>query len=359
MDGFLLDPQKLQKNIAKLDSLLNHTTDVLVKAEWQDRPFNIFDQPLCRDDAESEFNIYLSQYNMHAEAAQNGLDNVPFFRVDFCRVAYQMAIAYGCKTFDAPGVINARPMISDINDVYKIKKLENILEHGYYPELVRRMHVIEDRLGDVGFVPADTQSPIDVLTSIVDTEEVMCAMFEDPDALHYLLDILTESIAESVEGLRGEVKNWIGSGHDYPITKGIHLSDDNAAFLSPTAYREFAQPYSERLAQCFDGVTLHCCMRHFQCIEPMCNTKGLLGMDAQFNWHSDEEILPYIKGKGFLRQFWLPEGKNWVDFSKEIIDKTEGICGLMIEVGANTKQEAIDQALEIKEYAAKKGRIHE
>lgn len=58
-----------------------------------------------------------------------------------------------------------------------------------------------------------------------------------------------------------------------------------------------------------------------------------------------------------MRQFWVPEGRDTVEYYKEIIDKTEGVCGLMLEVGGATEEEAVANALEIKEYAAKKGRV--
>ena len=46
-----------------------------------------------------------------------------------------------------------------------------------------------------------------------------------------------------------------------------------------------------------------------------------------------------------------------MEYYKEIIDKTEGVCGLMLEVGGATEEEAVANALEIKDYAAKKGRV--
>lgn len=353
-DLYLLNEGKIEKNKRSLDRLLSGEKGVLVKTEWTGGRFHIFDQPACFHDFETEFSLYLSYYNMLSEAADLGFDNIPFMRVDFSRVAYLMAIAYGCKPIDMGEVINAKPIVFEADDIYRIKKPERIWEEGFYPEITRRMRKIERRLGPVGFVSSDTQSPIDVLTEIVDMEEALCAMCDDGEPIHYLLDLLTQSIAEITRYQATVVSNWIGFGHDYPITRGIHLSDDNAAFLSPEIYRDFAKPYAERLAEEFGGVTLHCCMRYRQNIQVMSETRGFLGFDPQIAHHSGEEIFPYA-GNGFLRVFWLPEGDPLTHY-KRLIDESEGICGLMIEANGEDREDTLRLACAVKDYAVKSGR---
>lgn len=350
-----LSDAKTDANKRRLSRLLDGHTDVLVKPEWTAGRFDMFNQPACYNDFETEFRLYLSYYNMLSEAADRGYDNIPFMRVDFCRVAYLMAIAYGCKPIEMETVINAKPYILQTDDIWTVKKPEVIWEHGFYPEIIRRMREIERRLGPVGFVSSDTQSPIDVLTEIVDMEEVLCAMYDDDEPVHYLLNILTESI-EEINRHQGEVvTNWIGYGHDYPITRGIHLSDDNAAFLSPNIYEVFAKPYAERLAEAFNGVTLHCCMRYVQNIEIMSKTKGLLGFDPQLAHHTEAEILPYAQGK-FIRVFWPPAEGDRLAFYKKLIDDTEGICGLMIEVVGTERDDVLRMSEAVMNYAEQKGR---
>ena len=61
MDRYFLDQRILERNTARHDDLMDRSRNVIVKAEWFQRPYSIFDQPLCRDDAETEALIYLSQ----------------------------------------------------------------------------------------------------------------------------------------------------------------------------------------------------------------------------------------------------------------------------------------------------------
>ena len=45
----------------------------------------------------------------------------------------------------------------------------------------------------------------------------------------------------------------------HPTWRGISISDDNMAILSPKAYEVAALPYNSRIARHFDGIALHSC----------------------------------------------------------------------------------------------------
>lgn len=340
---------------ARIERLLNGEKIVLVKANWpwQQSPWN---QVAFFEDPQAEIDFYACEYNLHAQAAARGFDNLPFFRVDFGRVAYLMSIAYGCQAEKINHLINSRPRITRAEDLETISKPGSIQERGLYPAISERMLAIEKRFGPVPFVPSDVQSPIDVLTTIVQSDVCMVAMFEQPEVLHRILAWITESIAEIVHHQKGLVTNWLGSGHDYPITRGIHLSDDAAAYLSPATYREFEQPYTERLADAFQGVTLHCCMKYQQNLKVMASARGFLGFDPQIAYNAEGAILDAVRGKGFWRIHHLPNGIDAGQYYQGIIDRTEGVCGLMIEVYGDSMTQALALADQIRDYAARKGR---
>ena len=356
MELYNISKDKIDANMAKMQKLLDREKNVLVKTTWPG-PWRGFNQVECYHDFEKEFEFYVKNYNMDAEAADEGMDNIPFFRVDFGRVAYLIAIAYGCPVIEVNGLINAKPMITgDVNDAYKLEYIPDIENHGFYPEITRRMRLIQERLGDVGFVVSDTQSPNDVLTEVINSEICMVAMYDDPEPLHYLSDIITRSIEDICRYQGTVVNNLLGYGHDYPLPRGIHLSDDNAAFLSPSTYEEFVLPYNSRLALAFDGVTLHCCMGQKQNIKLMASTPKFQGFDPQVMYNPKEIIMDAITDNGFLRNWTVPEGRDPLDYYKEIIDMTDGKCGLMIDAGAPDKDGALRLGWEVKNYAAKKGR---
>jgi hypothetical protein len=339
----------------RIDRLLDGENIVLVKPNWPRQQIP-WDQIAFYDDPESELAYYVGEFNMHSEAAAIGFDNLPFFRVDFGRVAYLMSIAYGCSVEKINQLINSRPRINRAEDLSILEKPAHIEECGLYPIISERMQAIERRFGPVPFVPSDVQSPIDVLTTIVTSDVCMVAMFDQPEVLHCLLSDITASITEIVQYQKSLVTNWLGSGHDYPITRGIHLSDDAAAYLSPRTYQKFALPYNEQLAQDFDGITLHCCMRYQQNLALMSGTRGFLGFDPQPAYNDIDAILQSIRGKGFWRIHHLPENTEPELYYKDIIDRSDGVCGLMLEVFGGTREIALSLADVLVNYALQKGR---
>ncbi len=350
-----VDQNKVDQNIHKMQRLLEGQGNVMVKANWaQVYPHN---QSLFYQDFEAELTYYVEHYNQHAAAAAAGLDNIPYFRVDCGRISCLMGIAYGCEPLFGEWSVPCRYLITDdIQRVWEIQKPTNIHERGLYPELTRRMLAIRRRFGEVPFVPSDVQSPIDAATLVVNTSLLLASTYEAPDAVHHLLGMLTESIAEIVEFQRSIAGNWLGSGHDYPLPRGIHLSDDNAAFLSPGIYRQFARPYNEMLSDRFGGVTLHCCMGHRQNIAPMSETRGLLGFDPQIAYNPIETILDAAARVPFWRIWDFSNSPDVLGTCQMLIDRTAGRCGLLLDVYATTQSEALRLAARVKEYALQSGR---
>jgi uroporphyrinogen-III decarboxylase len=251
------------------------------------------------------------------------------------------------------GLINTKPRYHEAEQLFDIEKPKDITRAGYYGEIEKRMLEIVKRLGDVYFVPSDTQSPIDVLTEILQTEAAMLAMFDEPEALHYLLKMLTETIRDILVHQRSIVKNMIGYGHDYPIPYGVHLSDDNAAFLSPSTYGEFALPYNSELSRAFGGVTLHCCMNYRQNMKIMTETDGFLGFDPQTPFNPVDDIVDAITGKGFWRVWDRDRDIEPLEYYKDLIDRTGGRCGLLLDTSGACKDEALRLAYAVKDHAAK------
>jgi uroporphyrinogen-III decarboxylase len=252
--------------------------------------------------------------------------------------------------------VNSRPLILSPEALEHTQKPERIHERGLYPVISECMLEIEKRFGPVPFVPSDTQSPVDVVTTIVDSQTCMIAMFEQKSAVHRLMQFITESIIEITNYQKSLVTQWQGSGHDYPISRGIHLSDDAAAYLSPSVYRAFGLPYNEQLAAAFGGVTLHCCMKYQHNLKIMAGTKGFLGFDPQIAYNDQQAVLDAVQGRGFWRIYHVPDGADKEDYYKDLIDRTVGLCGLMLEVQGDSMDHAFRLADCLREYATAQGR---
>lgn len=351
----LMTEKELRQNQDSLERLCSGEKNVLVKAEWSDLEAEPYSQTAFYLDREKEYAYQAAYYNRMADAARQGLDNIPYVRVDCGRTAYLIALAYGCPVRVNEHAVSAAPIAFTPEEVKAIQRPERIWERGLYPEIFRRMREFEDRMGSVAFVPADTQSPFDVLTEIVQMESALMMAYDDPDALKGLLQKLTDSIAEVTLAQREAVTNW-AYGNDYPLPRGIHLSDDDAAFLSPELYEEFCAPFSRQLSKRFGGVTLHCCMRYWQNVPVMSRMEGIMGMDPQPRFHSLEELLPSLAQVPFWRIFWLPDLDDPLAYYKDLIDRTQDICGLMLEIQCQDREQALRLAWAVKNYAQKRGR---
>lgn len=337
-------------NIDRMRRLARGEPLILVRALWPD-PSTDMNQVLFYRDFEAEVRHYLSEYNRMVDAMEQGFDNVPFFRVDFGRMAWLMSAAYGCEVIEVGKLLNTKPRFAELAPIAELEPPTPIAENGLYPEITRRMREIERRFGPVPFVASDTQSPIDVATEVVATEPFLMGMYDEPELVNRLLSTLTKSIGDILEYQAGVVSNWIGYGHDYPLPAGAHFSDDNAAFLSPEIYRQFAAPPIEVLAKRFGGATLHCCMGYQQNLKAMSEIPGFLGFDPQPGYNDESLILEAILDRGFWRIFSTPEGSNPFEVYVRAIDATRDRAGLLLDVRGRDRDSSLALAAAVREYA--------
>ena len=68
---------------------------------------------------------------------------------------------------------------------------------------------------------------------VVNSESAMIAMYDDPDAMHYLLDIFTQSDIEFNKYQQSIIKNYSGHQQGKYLPFGSFVADDNSSFLSP------------------------------------------------------------------------------------------------------------------------------
>jgi uroporphyrinogen-III decarboxylase len=266
-------------------------------------------------------------------------------------MAWLMSTAYGCEVIEVGKLLNTKPRFHELAPVADLEAPQPIQECGLYPEVTRRIREVERRFGPVPFVPSDTQSPIDVATEVVATEPFLLGVYDEPELVHRLLNMLADSIGDILEYQASIVSNWIGYGHDYPLPIGVHLSDDNAAFLSPEIYEEFAAPTIEKLGDRFGGVTLHCCMGYQQNLQVMSSVRGFLGFDPQPGYNDRDAILSAILDRGFWRIFSVPEDADPYETYTTAIDQTRDRAGLLLDVHGPDRDSALRLAERVRTYS--------
>jgi hypothetical protein len=273
-----------------------------------------------------------------------------------------MALAYGCPMVKINGLINAEALYKSIEETEKFQKIDRIWEYGLYPVITERIEEFQQRYGDVPITISDNQSPNDILTSILCSEEAMVSMFTEKEATHRMLGIITESVTEINRYFEKTIKNFGGFHCAKYLPFGMHISDDNAAFLSPDTYREFSKKYNEMLSNEFGGIAFHCCMGHEQNLCNMASTSGFLGYDAMPDYNDINKIISNVEGKGVWNVYNFsyavrPERQQVTsdeEWFRNIIDKSEGKCGLVLNVYSENRDDALRLAEKIKNYSVQR-----
>ena len=170
-------------------------------------------------------------------------------------------------------------------DIYETRRMSNDFEIED-TEWGRRLreHVtrfVDATRGEIPVEVADYQSPYGTATKLMPNEELMMAMYDEPELVHDFLARVTDGIIKLVRAM----ERWVGPENlalnrknPIPGEKGLILWDDYISVLTPALHIEFCAPYNRRLFEEFGQGHLHTCGPYFPsyldaCLA--CNPKSL------------------------------------------------------------------------------------
>ena len=147
----------------------------------------------------------------------------------------------------------------------------------------------------------DLQGPLDIC-DLLFGEKMFYAFYDDPELLHGVLDLITETYT-------GFLKEWHGYFPPKPDMNPhwdslwhrgtILLRNDSAMNLSPDVYEEFSVPYDAKLLERFGGGAMHFCGRGDHYIEALCRIPGLYAVNmSQPHLNDMEKIYRNTVDKG-------------------------------------------------------------
>jgi hypothetical protein len=137
---------------------------------------------------------------------------------------------------------------------------------GWLPEGLRRIQQFAD--AGEGFIPVsllDAAGGVNVAADLLGMTELMMAFYEQPEALHLLLDkiqnLYAATIRAGIAAAGGEQNITTTDYEDVWFPEGCkgHVSDDVSAGFSPAIYAEFSAPYHARIFKEFGAGGLHNC----------------------------------------------------------------------------------------------------
>jgi hypothetical protein len=206
-----------------------------------------------------------------------------------------------------------------------------------------------DRLGTdrIFLRTPDFQGPMNTLALVMNQEELLAGLYEEPAAIHAALESITTTLIDYHRRLRRELGGGRVIGNIWPYSilpeeLGAEVTQDMMPLLSADLYREFEIPCLRRIAEAFGGVQIHCCGRYAQHL-PALKASGICirGLEFHHPFTPFAEIhrifgdgivyIPYLFGEcrdypdfaafaaDLLRQ-GTPETRLWFVMVKEWMD---------------------------------------
>jgi len=120
----------------------------------------------------------------------------------------------------------------------------------------------------------DTLGPFEIAHSVYG-DNIFYEIYDDPNFIHYLLDLCTElyiQVTDKLKKIIGEERESCYHGHAlvrgiYMRNGGTRISEDSATLLSPEHIDEFVIPYDRRALEVFGGGFVHYCGKHDYLLE--------------------------------------------------------------------------------------------
>lgn len=238
-------------------------------------------------------------------------DYVPYARVWFGYMT--LATMFGAPVHwaddpeQSPGV--ERPIITDMEQVYSLPKPDPYRD-GLMPRNLRAQRMFAERFPKWVYLSGfDLGGPLNTCRDLVETQLLYTAMVDQPEALHHLLDLVTEvQIAcyeaeiEASGGLErltciDMAQVWAPEGH-----KGF-VSDDVCATISPAMFETFSKPYNNRIFARWPGGLLHNCGPHPAAKHYLDHTPPINGINCSYKYTRDD--LPRLReafaGRGLVQ----------------------------------------------------------
>ena len=231
-------------------------------------------------------------------------DFVPYLMPWFGTVV--AASAFGCKIefpYKTDPAVNPRHYpVATHEDVERLEVIDPEKD-GLMPTVLEFLHYMKEN----SFLPVgitDFQGPLTTANQLMGYDKLIYLMFDRPDLMHRLMDVVTESLILWVKKQKeviGEPLDWcIGDQQVYlGANGGIWFSDDDAVLMSPETYREFVVPYNSRILKEFGGGAVHYCGNATHHADSFLEMEGLKALNIYnlFNIPSVAELQQKVGDK--------------------------------------------------------------
>jgi hypothetical protein len=251
------------------------------------------------------------------------------------------------------GEIFIHPASDRLDEVLSITPTEN-------PDVETAAEIfaqVRDRTGleHLGFKSPDFQGVLNTAALVLKQDELMVAMYTEPDKVCRFLDAVCEQNIRFMTDLLDRAGRVDGNIWPYvwvPHDVGVCITEDLMPLLSPEQYRRFGIPYLERISDAFGGVFIHCCGRWGQHAESLADSGvNILGAEFHYPFTKVEEIrpsLPDIVLAPYLADFRTRDYPDFATYAADLLDRVDesGPLWVAISDAPDWQAQRMQQVLE-------------
>ena len=166
----------------------------------------------------------------------------------------------------------------------------------------------------------DIQSPFDIAALVWKKEELLVAMYENPQSVKRLVDkcckLLTSFLLEFKK--RFPECNLVHCPNAWaPPELGCSLSEDEAGTISTAMFEEFCLPSLTELSNTFGGLFMHCCADADHQYGQFNKIPNLRGLNRVYQAAGPKPAIEAFSGRTVLMQAWYDEEavNNMIDMA--------------------------------------------
>jgi hypothetical protein len=251
-------------------------------------------------------------------------DNVPALSAYLG--SYIQATAFGAeeKTFEDGHKYLAGPVIFSPSDIAKMRPLP-IASTLLGKQVAVLRHLAENTDNRYLIRCGDIQNPLGVAAMLWDTSDFYISLKEHPQAVHQLLEMITEVTIEYVYQMKTACPKLLPMAWPTiwtPPDRGIYLADDTMALVSPAIYEEFGVQYNNRLSREFGGLMLHSCTTNERYFNSIIKNEGLRSINFAAQYSSDmKKIFQFFGGRVVILPHYVHGDHPQIGTLPEFIEK--------------------------------------
>ena len=208
-----------------------------------------------------------------------------------------VASAYGISYFWEAGQAPAtRAPFSSVQDALTYKPLP-VEETSIGKQTLRMIeYFLERTQGKLPISLTDTQSPMNIASYLVETNNFYMGLLDRPECAKQLLAVITDlliAFSKKQQALIGD--SLVLPGHGFSSSRmfqGLGMSDDTMVMLSPRQYTTFEAPCMQKVAEAFGGAAFHSCGDWSRKINAVKKIKNLVMVDGAFSSETDPSPNP-------------------------------------------------------------------